>query len=63
MIKKIISDNYLLNVYTDYNYSNNLISRICLKKVKILIKLYRRSFSICAITLTQNKSKHQFPYV
>lgn len=36
----IIGDNYLLNVFTDYNYSNSLISRVCLTNVKICIKLY-----------------------
>jgi hypothetical protein len=36
----IIGDNYLLNVFTDYNYSNSLISRVCLTKVKRSIKLH-----------------------
>ena len=37
----VIGDNYLLNVFTDYNYSNSLMSREYLIKVKIWIKLYR----------------------
>ena len=37
----IIGDNYLLNVFTDYNCSNSLISRVCLTKVKRSIKLHR----------------------
>jgi len=36
----IIGDYYLLNVFTDCNYSNSVISRVCLTKVKGWIKLY-----------------------
>ena len=36
----IIGDNYLLNVFTDYSYSNSLISREWLTKVKRRMKLY-----------------------
>jgi hypothetical protein len=41
-----INDNCLLNVFTDYNYSNSLISRVCLTKVESCIKFY------CKGTLT-----------
>jgi len=44
--RSIIGDNYLLSVFTDYNYSNSLISRVCLTKVESCIKLY------CKGTLT-----------
>ena len=53
--------NYLLNVFTDYNYSNSLMSRVCLTKVKIWIKLYRirtqaTIFPFVNIILEQNKT-------
>ena len=36
----IIGDNYLLNVFTDYHYSNSLISRAWMTKVKRRMTLY-----------------------